>query len=162
MSHAHSPACASPLGLLQAAGTNRCFCPVPGSRQEQPLHPSCALESSEPARPSEPAPPGSPPFRNQFGVQYVPVWPVPGLSRLRAGIVTLTQLLPPGLAGPCRHLCSLPRPRQPDVKRDTALSQGRRGPQAVLALGAVGPSSAAALSPALLGPALHPCCPGWG
>ncbi|XP_064911424.1 carboxyl-terminal PDZ ligand of neuronal nitric oxide synthase protein isoform X2 [Columba livia] len=38
-----------------------------GSRQEQPLHPSCALESSEPGRPSEPAPPGSPPFRNQFG-----------------------------------------------------------------------------------------------
>ncbi|KAK2512008.1 hypothetical protein Q9233_016597 [Columba guinea] len=67
MSHAHGPACASPLGLLQAAGTNRCFCPVPGSRQEQPLHPSCALESSEPGRPSEPAPPGSPPFRNQFG-----------------------------------------------------------------------------------------------
>ncbi|XP_075563887.1 LOW QUALITY PROTEIN: uncharacterized protein LOC104027865 [Pelecanus crispus] len=41
-----------------------------GSRQEQPLHPSCVLESSEPGRPSEPAPPGSPPFRLQFGVQY--------------------------------------------------------------------------------------------
>ncbi|KAM6280843.1 low density lipoprotein receptor adapter protein 1-like isoform 4-T4 [Porphyrio hochstetteri] len=40
-----------------------------GSRQEQPLHPSCVLESSEPSRPSEPAPPGSPPFRHQFGVQ---------------------------------------------------------------------------------------------
>ncbi|XP_030346339.1 numb-like protein isoform X2 [Strigops habroptila] len=38
-----------------------------GSRQEQPLHPSCVLESSEPSRPSEPAPPGSPPFRHQFG-----------------------------------------------------------------------------------------------
>ncbi|KAM9017642.1 low density lipoprotein receptor adapter protein 1-like isoform 3-T3 [Ara ararauna] len=38
-----------------------------GSRQEQPLHPSCVLESSEPGRPSEPAPPGSPPFRHQFG-----------------------------------------------------------------------------------------------
>ncbi|XP_064304564.1 uncharacterized protein LOC104049645 isoform X2 [Phalacrocorax carbo] len=40
-----------------------------GSRQEQPFHPSCVLESSEPGRPSEPAPPGSPPFRHQFGVQ---------------------------------------------------------------------------------------------
>ncbi|XP_074942403.1 low density lipoprotein receptor adapter protein 1-like isoform X1 [Phalacrocorax aristotelis] len=38
-----------------------------GSRQEQPFHPSCVLESSEPGRPSEPAPPGSPPFRHQFG-----------------------------------------------------------------------------------------------
>ncbi|XP_071598516.1 low density lipoprotein receptor adapter protein 1-like isoform X1 [Heliangelus exortis] len=38
-----------------------------GSRQEQPLHPSCVLESSEPCRPSEPAPSGSPPFRHQFG-----------------------------------------------------------------------------------------------
>ncbi|KAM6207567.1 low density lipoprotein receptor adapter protein 1-like isoform 3-T3 [Sarcoramphus papa] len=38
-----------------------------GSRQEQALHPSCVLESSEPGRPSEPAPPGSPPFRHQFG-----------------------------------------------------------------------------------------------
>ncbi|XP_061846129.1 low density lipoprotein receptor adapter protein 1-like isoform X2 [Colius striatus] len=38
-----------------------------GSRQEQPLHPSCVLESSEPSRSSEPAPPGSPPFRHQFG-----------------------------------------------------------------------------------------------
>uniref|UniRef100_A0A8B9NRM2 PID domain-containing protein n=1 Tax=Accipiter nisus TaxID=211598 RepID=A0A8B9NRM2_9AVES len=38
-----------------------------GSRQEQPLHPSCVLESSEPGRPSEPAPPGSPPFRHRFG-----------------------------------------------------------------------------------------------
>ncbi|XP_054052575.1 low density lipoprotein receptor adapter protein 1-like isoform X2 [Rissa tridactyla] len=38
-----------------------------GSRQEQPLHPSCVLESSEPGRPSETAPPGSPPFRHQFG-----------------------------------------------------------------------------------------------
>ncbi|XP_026702029.1 numb-like protein isoform X1 [Athene cunicularia] len=38
-----------------------------GSRQEQPLHHSCALESSEPGRPSEPAPPGSPPFRHHFG-----------------------------------------------------------------------------------------------
>ncbi|XP_074776483.1 low density lipoprotein receptor adapter protein 1-like isoform X1 [Athene noctua] len=38
-----------------------------GSRQEQPLHHSCVLESSEPGRPSEPAPPGSPPFRHHFG-----------------------------------------------------------------------------------------------
>ncbi|XP_071663354.1 low density lipoprotein receptor adapter protein 1-like isoform X2 [Patagioenas fasciata] len=38
-----------------------------GSRQEQPFHPSCVLESSEPGRPSEPAPPGSPAFRHQFG-----------------------------------------------------------------------------------------------
>ncbi|XP_072714136.1 low density lipoprotein receptor adapter protein 1-like isoform X13 [Ciconia boyciana] len=38
-----------------------------GSRQEQPLHPSCVLESSEAGRPSEPAPSGSPPFRHQFG-----------------------------------------------------------------------------------------------
>ncbi|XP_074676580.1 low density lipoprotein receptor adapter protein 1-like isoform X1 [Strix aluco] len=38
-----------------------------GSRQEHPLHPSCVLESSEPGRPSEPAPPGSPPFRHHFG-----------------------------------------------------------------------------------------------
>ncbi|KAM9616996.1 low density lipoprotein receptor adapter protein 1-like isoform 11-T14 [Morphnus guianensis] len=38
-----------------------------GSRQERPLHPSCVLESSEPGRPSEPAPPGSPPFRHRFG-----------------------------------------------------------------------------------------------
>ncbi|KAK4825019.1 hypothetical protein QYF61_023023 [Mycteria americana] len=38
-----------------------------GSRQEQPLHPSCVLESSEPGRPSEPVPPGSPPFRHHFG-----------------------------------------------------------------------------------------------
>nr|XP_013811599.1 PREDICTED: low density lipoprotein receptor adapter protein 1-like [Apteryx mantelli mantelli] len=47
------------LDLWEAAHT--------GSRQEQPLHPSCALESSEPGRASEPAPPGSPPFRHQFG-----------------------------------------------------------------------------------------------
>ncbi|XP_067999205.1 low density lipoprotein receptor adapter protein 1-like isoform X4 [Melanerpes formicivorus] len=47
------------LDLWEAAHT--------GSRQEQPLHPSCVLESSEPSRPSEPAPPGSPPFRHQFG-----------------------------------------------------------------------------------------------
>ncbi|XP_069706663.1 low density lipoprotein receptor adapter protein 1-like isoform X2 [Phaenicophaeus curvirostris] len=38
-----------------------------GSRQEQPLHPPCALVSSEPGRPSEPTPTGSPPFRHQFG-----------------------------------------------------------------------------------------------
>ncbi|XP_039425703.1 low density lipoprotein receptor adapter protein 1 isoform X1 [Corvus cornix cornix] len=38
-----------------------------GSRQDQPLHPSCVLESSEPGRPREPAPPGSAPFRHQFG-----------------------------------------------------------------------------------------------
>ncbi|XP_068868115.1 low density lipoprotein receptor adapter protein 1-like isoform X4 [Aphelocoma coerulescens] len=38
-----------------------------GSRQDQPLHPSCVLESSEPGRPCEPAPPGSAPFRHQFG-----------------------------------------------------------------------------------------------
>ncbi|XP_066851419.1 low density lipoprotein receptor adapter protein 1-like isoform X4 [Anser cygnoides] len=38
-----------------------------GSRQEQPLHPPCVLEHSEPGRASEPAPPGSPPFRHQFG-----------------------------------------------------------------------------------------------
>ncbi|XP_052544750.1 low density lipoprotein receptor adapter protein 1-like isoform X6 [Tympanuchus pallidicinctus] len=38
-----------------------------GSRQEQPLHPPCVLERSEPSRASEPAPPGSPPFRHQFG-----------------------------------------------------------------------------------------------
>ncbi|XP_071663355.1 carboxyl-terminal PDZ ligand of neuronal nitric oxide synthase protein-like isoform X5 [Patagioenas fasciata] len=99
-----------------------------GSRQEQPFHPSCVLESSEPGRPSEPAPPGSPAFRHQFGVQYVQVCPCPGLSHIRAGIVTLTQLLPPGLAGPCRHQCSLPRTWQPRVERDAALSQGRRGP----------------------------------
>lgn len=48
-----------------------------GSRQEQPLHPPCVLERSEPSRASEPAPPGSPPFRHQFGVQYVQVWPMP-------------------------------------------------------------------------------------
>nr|XP_025971598.1 low density lipoprotein receptor adapter protein 1-like [Dromaius novaehollandiae] len=47
------------LDLWEAAHT--------GSRQEQPLHPSCALESSEPGRASEPAPPGSPPFRHHFG-----------------------------------------------------------------------------------------------
>nr|XP_009663823.1 PREDICTED: low density lipoprotein receptor adapter protein 1-like isoform X2 [Struthio camelus australis] len=47
------------LDLWEAAHT--------GSRQEQPLHPSCALESREPGRASEPAPPGSPPFRHQFG-----------------------------------------------------------------------------------------------
>ncbi|XP_066036360.1 low density lipoprotein receptor adapter protein 1-like isoform X2 [Chamaea fasciata] len=38
-----------------------------GSRQDQPLHPSCVLESSEPSRPREPAPPGSAPFRHQLG-----------------------------------------------------------------------------------------------
>ncbi|XP_032910156.1 low density lipoprotein receptor adapter protein 1-like isoform X6 [Catharus ustulatus] len=38
-----------------------------GSRQDQPLHPSCVLESSEPGRPCEPAPPGSAPFTHQFG-----------------------------------------------------------------------------------------------
>ncbi|XP_032040538.1 low density lipoprotein receptor adapter protein 1-like isoform X1 [Aythya fuligula] len=38
-----------------------------GSRQEQPLHLPCVLEHSEPGRASEPAPPGSPPFRHQFG-----------------------------------------------------------------------------------------------
>ncbi|KAM9616988.1 uncharacterized protein ACIBXB_020913 isoform 3-T6 [Morphnus guianensis] len=68
-----------------------------GSRQERPLHPSCVLESSEPGRPSEPAPPGSPPFRHRFG------------------------LLPPGLPGPCRYLRSLPRTWRPDVKRGTVL-----------------------------------------
>ncbi|XP_027559441.1 low density lipoprotein receptor adapter protein 1-like isoform X6 [Neopelma chrysocephalum] len=40
-----------------------------GSRQDQPFHPSCVMESSEPGRPREPAPRGSPPFRHQFGVQ---------------------------------------------------------------------------------------------
>ncbi|KAL2308080.1 hypothetical protein Nmel_001079 [Mimus melanotis] len=45
--------------------------PVLGfSRQDQSLHPSCVLESSEPGRPREPAPPGSTPFTHQFGVQY--------------------------------------------------------------------------------------------
>ncbi|XP_035177447.1 low density lipoprotein receptor adapter protein 1-like isoform X6 [Oxyura jamaicensis] len=39
-----------------------------GSRQEQPLHPPCVLEHSEPGRASEPDPPGSPPFRHQFGL----------------------------------------------------------------------------------------------
>ncbi|XP_063277997.1 low density lipoprotein receptor adapter protein 1-like isoform X1 [Prinia subflava] len=38
-----------------------------GSRQDQPLHPSCVLESSEPSRAREPAPPGSAPFRHHFG-----------------------------------------------------------------------------------------------
>ncbi|XP_015471373.1 low density lipoprotein receptor adapter protein 1-like [Parus major] len=38
-----------------------------GSRQDQPLHPSCVLESSEPGRPCEPAPSGSAPFRHHFG-----------------------------------------------------------------------------------------------
>ncbi|XP_027605289.1 low density lipoprotein receptor adapter protein 1-like isoform X3 [Pipra filicauda] len=38
-----------------------------GSRQDQPFHPSCVMESSEPGRPREPAPQGSPPFRHQFG-----------------------------------------------------------------------------------------------
>ncbi|XP_062429387.1 low density lipoprotein receptor adapter protein 1-like isoform X3 [Rhea pennata] len=47
------------LDLWEAAHT--------GSRQEQPLHPSCALESSEPSRASEPAPLRSSPFRHQFG-----------------------------------------------------------------------------------------------
>ncbi|XP_010217973.1 PREDICTED: low density lipoprotein receptor adapter protein 1-A-like [Tinamus guttatus] len=57
------------LDLWEAAHT--------GSRQEQPLHPPCALENSEPGRASEPAPPGSPPFRHHFGVQYVQAWLVP-------------------------------------------------------------------------------------
>ncbi|XP_074904860.1 uncharacterized protein LOC142040679 isoform X4 [Buteo buteo] len=69
-----------------------------GSRQEQPLHPSCVLESSEPSRPSEPAPPGSPPFRHRFG------------------------LFPPGLPGPCWYLRSLPCTWRPDVKREALCS----------------------------------------
>uniref|UniRef100_A0A8D2PVW9 PID domain-containing protein n=1 Tax=Zosterops lateralis melanops TaxID=1220523 RepID=A0A8D2PVW9_ZOSLA len=43
-----------------------------GSRQDQPLHPSCVLESSEASRPPESAP-----FRHHFGVQYVQVRPMP-------------------------------------------------------------------------------------
>ncbi|XP_050186881.1 low density lipoprotein receptor adapter protein 1-like isoform X2 [Myiozetetes cayanensis] len=38
-----------------------------GSRQDQPFLPSCVMENSEPGRPREPAPRGSPPFRHQFG-----------------------------------------------------------------------------------------------
>ncbi|XP_053858064.1 low density lipoprotein receptor adapter protein 1-like isoform X1 [Vidua macroura] len=38
-----------------------------GSRQDQPLHPSCVLESSEASRPREPAPPGTAPFTHHVG-----------------------------------------------------------------------------------------------
>ncbi|XP_064566133.1 low density lipoprotein receptor adapter protein 1-like isoform X2 [Zonotrichia leucophrys gambelii] len=38
-----------------------------GSRQDQPLHPSCVLESSEAGRAREPAPPGRAPFTHHFG-----------------------------------------------------------------------------------------------
>ncbi|XP_030091690.1 low density lipoprotein receptor adapter protein 1-like [Serinus canaria] len=38
-----------------------------GSRQDQPLHPSCVLESSEASRPCEPVPAGSTPFTHHFG-----------------------------------------------------------------------------------------------
>ncbi|XP_050750131.1 uncharacterized protein LOC127014673 isoform X2 [Gymnogyps californianus] len=38
-----------------------------GSRQEQALHPSCVLESSEPGRPSEPAPRGALPSDTSLG-----------------------------------------------------------------------------------------------
>ncbi|XP_037986353.1 low density lipoprotein receptor adapter protein 1-like isoform X3 [Motacilla alba alba] len=38
-----------------------------GSRQDQPLHPSCVLESSEAGRAREPASPGSTPFTHHFG-----------------------------------------------------------------------------------------------
>ncbi|KAM7028083.1 low density lipoprotein receptor adapter protein 1-like [Passerculus sandwichensis] len=38
-----------------------------GSRQDQPLHPSCVLESSEAGRAREPAPPGRGPFTHHFG-----------------------------------------------------------------------------------------------
>ncbi|XP_057875709.1 low density lipoprotein receptor adapter protein 1-like isoform X2 [Melospiza georgiana] len=38
-----------------------------GSRQDQPLHPSCVLESSEASRAREPAPPGRAPFTHHFG-----------------------------------------------------------------------------------------------
>ncbi|OPJ79339.1 hypothetical protein AV530_004739 [Patagioenas fasciata monilis] len=86
-----------------------------GSRQEQPFHPSCVLESSEPGRPSEPAPPGSPAFRHQFGDH---------------ADTSAASLAHGSLAW-----------------RGTLLSH-KAG--VVLAPGAVGPSSAAALSPALL------------
>ncbi|XP_066403814.1 low density lipoprotein receptor adapter protein 1-like isoform X1 [Molothrus aeneus] len=38
-----------------------------GSRQDQPLHPSCILESSEAGRAREPAPAGRAPFTHHFG-----------------------------------------------------------------------------------------------
>ncbi|KAM7117101.1 low density lipoprotein receptor adapter protein 1-like isoform 7-T10 [Ciconia maguari] len=67
-----------------------------GSRQEQPLHPSCVLESSEAGRPSEPAPSGSPPFRHQFG-------PVFG-ALLAGGDVRRAVVYP----SPCVAVCLSP------------------------------------------------------
>ncbi|XP_017694288.1 PREDICTED: low density lipoprotein receptor adapter protein 1-like isoform X4 [Lepidothrix coronata] len=74
-----------------------------GSRQDQPFHPSCVMESSEPGRPREPAPQGSPPFRHQFGVQR--------RKRRRKMIMSvkayleLTPLVPPVCSPTAQLLC---------------------------------------------------------
>ncbi|XP_039913695.1 low density lipoprotein receptor adapter protein 1-like isoform X3 [Hirundo rustica] len=69
-----------------------------GSRQDQPLHPSCVLESSEPGRPREPAPPGNAPFRHQFVVHSV--------EELGRGAHCSAELIPrvPPLSSPTAQL----------------------------------------------------------
>ncbi|KAM4786582.1 low density lipoprotein receptor adapter protein 1-like isoform 3-T3 [Cyanocitta cristata] len=63
-----------------------------GSRQDQPLHPSCVLESSEPGRPCEPAPPGSAPFRHQFGEEEEEKEEDDNVSETLSGVMSMPCL----------------------------------------------------------------------
>ncbi|XP_039566746.1 low density lipoprotein receptor adapter protein 1-like isoform X3 [Passer montanus] len=87
-----------------------------GSRQDQPLHPSCVLESSEAGRPREPAPPGSAPFTHHFGEEEEEEEEeddnvsetLSGMEELGRGLhspAELTPLVPPSSSPTAQLLC---------------------------------------------------------
>ncbi|KAM9017643.1 low density lipoprotein receptor adapter protein 1-like isoform 4-T4 [Ara ararauna] len=100
-----------------------------GSRQEQPLHPSCVLESSEPGRPSEPAPPGSPPFRHQFGEEEEEeeddniVETLSGMEELGRGAQSPAELalLVPRVSSPTAQLLCYRLGQPPDSWKELAV-----------------------------------------
>ncbi|XP_071273339.1 numb-like protein [Agelaius tricolor] len=99
-----------------------------GSRQDQPLHPSCVLESSEAGRAREPAPAGRAPFTHHFGEEEEEEEEDDNVSETLSGINTscapiklsysTAAVLPPGatpgqLDGAGRG-CRLPQHRNQD------------------------------------------------
>ncbi|XP_030920889.1 numb-like protein [Geospiza fortis] len=83
-----------------------------GSRQDQPFHPSCILESSEAGRAHEPAPAGRAPFTHHFGEEEEEDDDVSetlsGMEELGRGLHSpagLIPLVPPSSSPAAQLLC---------------------------------------------------------
>lgn len=116
------------LGLLQVPRTNSAaFALSQALGRNSPFTLHVSWSTVNPAEQVSQPPRGALPSDTNSGYSMCKSGLCPGLSCIRARKrVTLTQLPPLGLSGPCCYLHSLPCTRRPDMSRGTLSgSQGR-------------------------------------